>query len=199
MWPEVNITCSSRPSFAWRSAIDGDLVWWECLAGDAIFAPRWHRVKVHPNGCWFLQMAACCRAGHINLSGGGRRVMAHRHAYELTHGPIPAGKVVRHSCDDPACIYPGHLLVGTQGQNVDDCLVRERRNAFGRQKLQWTDAADVRARFAAGQTQKAIARDYGVSKGCIHAVVRGKTHTRTLQIAPSFRPRTSGASTGGAR
>jgi hypothetical protein len=122
-------------------------------------------------------MAPSNQAGHILLNAGsiGSRVYAHRHAFALAHGPIPPGRVVRHNCDDPACIYPGHLLVGTQGDNVQDAIVRDRRNAWGRQRLTCDDVRAIRTRFAAGEMQRSIAHAYGVSKGCIHAVVHRLT------------------------
>lgn len=45
---------------------------------------------------------------------------AHRVVWELHHGPIPTGAVVRHSCDNPPCCNPDHLLIGTQADNVED-------------------------------------------------------------------------------
>lgn len=181
MPPEVNITCSTGPGFAWQFAKRRDLVWWELLRADGIFAFRWHRVKVHPNGCWFLQMAPCCRAGHILLGRRGRRVYAHRHAYALAFGRIPKGRVVRHVCDDPACIYPGHLIIGTQRANVGDAVARERRNAFGRQRVQLSQVNDIRCRFEAGERQVDLARSFGVSKGCISAIVHRKAWNGTSQ------------------
>lgn len=185
----VNITYSTTPDFAWRSANVSAAEWWEKLAADPILGPRWDRVNSHRNGCWFLQMAPSNQSGHILLSEpGGARVYAHRRAYEVAFGAIPKRKVVRHSCDDPACVNPAHLLVGSQIANLADCVARGRRNAFGRQRLQDCDAADVRARFAAGQRQKDIAAAYGVSKGCIHAVVHGLTHNGILAATSTSRP-----------
>src|SRR5690348_2865408 len=89
----VNITYTTCPNFAWRSANLGEAVWWELLAGDPILGPRWHRVKRHPKGCWFLEMAPSNPAGHILISApDGRRVYAHRRAYEVAFGSIPKRK-----------------------------------------------------------------------------------------------------------
>lgn len=172
----VNITDTPRTNFAWRCAIDGVQEWWERLAEDPILGPRWHRVKRHPNGCWFLQMAPGNQAGHILLTvTGGLRVFAHRRAYEVVHGPIPRRKVVRHTCDDPACVNPAHLLVGTQKQNIQDAVQRGRWNAWGRRRLTPDSVRAIRKRFDGGEPQKSIAAAFGVSKGCIYAVVRRLT------------------------
>jgi hypothetical protein len=49
-----------------------------------------------------------------------RRVYVHRLAFELTHGPIPAGSEVCHSCDNPPCLNVEHLFLGTHSENMLD-------------------------------------------------------------------------------
>ena len=116
----------------------------------------------------------------------GRGLLTHRLAWVLTHGPIPAGLQVLHNCpggDNPACCNPAHLFLGTQGDNIRDCI-RKGRWGTGRglagssnnaSKLTETDIPVIRARFLAGDQQAAIARDYKVSKQVIGAIVHGRT------------------------
>ncbi|WP_419146536.1 HNH endonuclease signature motif containing protein [Pseudomonas nitroreducens] len=68
--------------------------------------------------------------GYGTLSAGGGRPpqKAHRIAFEMAHGPIPAGLVVRHKCDNPGCVNPNHLEVGTQKDNSADMVARGRLN-----------------------------------------------------------------------
>lgn len=73
------------------------------------------------------EASGCIRfTGSIDESGYGRVMInmvkygAHRLAYELANGPIPDGYVVRHKCDNPSCINPSHLEVGTQADNIKD-------------------------------------------------------------------------------
>ena len=82
--------------------------------------------KVEGDGCWNWK-------GYLNLHGYGifterkegkpgsrRNVIAHRKAYEIAHGPIPFGMVIRHKCDNKQCVRIDHLEVGTQADNARD-------------------------------------------------------------------------------
>jgi hypothetical protein len=80
----------------------------------------WDRIKRTPSGCWEFQGARNGRLKYGNLSFRGRYQPAHRVAYELTNGAIPEGLVVMHSCDNPPCINPEHLSLGTIADNNAD-------------------------------------------------------------------------------
>jgi DNA invertase Pin-like site-specific DNA recombinase len=74
-----------------------------------------------PKECWFWQGA---KAEYGICSKAGKSNQAHRRAFELTNGPIPADKVVRHTCDRKYCCNPAHLILGTQAENVADAVKR---------------------------------------------------------------------------
>jgi hypothetical protein len=79
-----------------------------------------------PDDCWPWQGALGGSAGHGQTSLNRKVVYAHRVVYELTNGPIPDGLIVRHTCDNPPCCNPAHLLTGTQFDNVQDMISRGR-------------------------------------------------------------------------
>jgi hypothetical protein len=75
--------------------------------------------------CW-LWTACRDRYGYGRLSAEGRRYKAHRASWELHFGPIPEGKGVLHSCDNPPCVRPDHLFLGTQVDNIRDMIAKGR-------------------------------------------------------------------------
>lgn len=81
------------------------------------------------NACWLWTGALQSeRYGCLAVREGGRRmsIRAHRIAWELFRGPIPAGLNVLHACDQPRCANPEHLFLGTQADNIRDCVMKGR-------------------------------------------------------------------------
>jgi hypothetical protein len=92
---------------------------------------RFHDKYERSEGCWPWQAAAVPRGyGMVNLGrdhrGKQHTEFAHRVAYVIAKGDIPAGQVVMHACDNTACVNPSHLSLGTQGDNVRDCFAKGR-------------------------------------------------------------------------
>lgn len=91
-----------------------------------IIARFWSKVAVRSfDECW-PWTAHVMQGGYGRIKINGRHESAHRLAYRLGRGPIPAGLLVRHKCDNAGCCNPFHLVVGTQQQNVADAIRRGR-------------------------------------------------------------------------
>ena len=98
-------------------------------------------------------------------------ILAHRYAYFREHGPIPSGLSVMHSCDNTACVNPGHLLLGSQLENIDD-MIMKRRSTRGRRWRQLTNPQiqEIKLLVELGNTLVSIARRFGVTSRTIRRV-----------------------------
>lgn len=113
--------------------------------------------------------------GYGQFSIRGKKTSAHRYAYERSHGSIPKGMHVRHRCDVPCCVAPGHLELGTHQDNMDD-MVRRGRQSRGSDvacaKLTENDVLDIRA---SSGTDTALSKLYGVSNVALGNARKRKT------------------------
>lgn len=111
--------------------------------------------------------------------------LAHRVAYELAVGPIPEGMCVCHKCDNPVCVNPSHLFLGTQADNVADMDAKGRGNRpagehHPRAKLTADQVGEIRRRYTGGRgEQKTLAAEYGVNNQSISDIVLNKRWTKT--------------------
>lgn len=129
-----------------------------------------------PNsGCWlwlgFVSTAPSPRAG---IWSGGKKASASRFSYEAFKGPIPDGLIVRHTCDNPLCVNPDHLLAGTYQDNTQDAIRRGR--AYGNIGALSEDALEfIRQNYVKGSPvygQEAMGRRFGVSGPAIHYALK---------------------------
>lgn len=82
------------------------------------------RIRLDVSGCAIYTGPRANGSGHGSF---GRRGLAHRISYTMHFGPVPAGMVVMHSCDNPPCVNPAHLTIGTQADNLADMTAKGRR------------------------------------------------------------------------
>lgn len=111
---------------------------------------------------------------------------AHRVAFEVVNGPIPDGLVVRHKCDNPPCINPLHLELGTHGDNGQDKATRD-RSTHGEgnpgAKLTEPQVIQIRKLLRSGIQQREIAERFGVGQSTISRIKKGTHWVRTIERA----------------
>lgn len=130
----------------------------------------WARVnRGGPTECWTWS-GALQSYGYGDIHHREGRISAHRFSYELHHGAIAAGGVVCHRCDNPPCVNPAHLFVGTQADNMAD-KVSKGRQAKGERvaTAKLTDAQfhEMLELKAAGIRQVDIASRFGVTQQAV--------------------------------
>ena len=139
--------------------------------------------KVDKSGeCWVWTGSTNGKYGTI---GRGSRLAgiayAHRVSWELANGAIPDGLDVCHHCDNPPCVRPDHLFLGTRSENMHDAARKGHmwRDITGarnpRASLTPTIAIAVRAACAAGARQVDVARSFGIGQSQVSRIVRRAT------------------------
>lgn len=129
--------------------------------------------------CWEWQGTRHDAYGYgvFHRSDGSTR--AHRIAYELTSGPVPDGLLVCHHCDNPPCVNPAHLFLGTSTDNNRDRDAKGRAASTvgelnGSAKLTEADVNRIRELLASGRSDRSIAREYGVGPTQIGRIRTGR-------------------------
>lgn len=119
--------------------------------------------------CW--EWSKCRNpGGYGGFNRFGRRKTTHRIAWELTHGKIPEGVSVCHHCDNPPCIRPDHLFLGTRSENAIDSVLKS-RNHFT--KLSPEDVREIR-RLAQVHTPRATLTSlFGISPIQVSRIIHG--------------------------
>lgn len=116
--------------------------------------------------------------GYGNISVEGVTTRVHRLVYERCVGVLSTGEVVRHSCDNPSCIHPLHLLKGKQADNIADKVRRGRQARHADHpmaKLSYRAVACIKQALATGyRNQSALARKYKVSQSTIWCIAHGR-------------------------
>ncbi len=152
------------------------------------------RHVITESGCWtFTGCVHPSGYGHINLyvkelTPKKRKYRAHRLAYAYYHGIDPGERFVCHHCDNPLCINPDHLFLGTPADNSADMVAKGRslRQSGSRNhasKLTEPLVLDVVAKIRQGMNNKQIAEALPVSHSSVSLIRLGKIWQETLEAA----------------
>jgi len=146
----------------WISDVEREQAFWRCVD------------KTH--ACWQWN-------GHRLKKGYGqfyykKESLAHRISWILTNGSIPDGLYVLHKCDNPPCVNPDHLFLGTQSQNLADMVAKGRDDpSYGenhfRCKLSLKQVKQIRQLRELGTLQSVLAESFGVTAAHISRIAGG--------------------------
>lgn len=136
----------------------------------------WEKVR-KTDGCW-LWTGSVVPKGYGQISLNNIPIPAHRLSYRIHFGEIPAGLCVCHRCDNPPCVNPAHLWLGTRIENNLDCERKGRRRfavgeACPQCKLKERHVREIRKKFSEGASKNELASQYGVVSMTIHAIIKG--------------------------
>ena len=133
-----------------------------------------------------LEIDPCCHEctshlartadGYVSI-GRDNFSKLHRWLYWKAHPDFDQSLEVCHSCDNPGCINLNHLFIGTHLDNMRDRGIKGRsRGGRPTAKLSTLDVAAIKYRYACGELQVSLGRDFGVSQNAVSQVVRGLSH-----------------------
>ena len=136
------------------------------------------KYSIIENGCWEWKGGKNQR-GYGQVREGGKFYRAHRVSYAYHFGEIAQGLLVCHKCDNPPCINPEHLFLGTNADNMSDCArkgraagLKNKGSKNGRAVLSDKDVVEI---LSSTESQRVLASKYGVSKSAIAMLKTGKT------------------------
>lgn len=146
-------------------------------AGETI-AEKLQRRSINAGSCR-IWIGSPDKFGYRQIAVNRRMRRVHRVAWEVANGrPAPAGLVIRHACDNPACINPDHLILGTQAENVADMISRHRFDRTGEKsnsaKLDWPTVRRIRADRATGATVAELSQRFEISKTQVRNILNNR-------------------------
>ena len=138
----------------------------------------WSKVDPAPSSCCWEWTAGKTTTGYGKFRLNNRDLRANRVAYTLAKGEIPEGLVVRHTCDNPACCNPDHLILGTQSDNMKDMVKRKRQHNNQPQGEQHSKAKltakQVMEIYNSPLLQNEIAKLYNINRSLVSRIKHKK-------------------------
>ena len=134
----------------------------------------WSKVcKVSPDECW--EWVSGTRGKYGEFWMNKKNVLPHRVSYLINKGHIPTGKLVMHTCDNPRCVNPAHLKLGTRKDNVEDMVIKGRGPGASKRKITWNDVCEIRRLYATGiPSQKTLGKMFLMHQSKISRIITGK-------------------------
>jgi hypothetical protein len=125
------------------------------------------------SGCWLWERVVSPK-GYGMFKSDRKTTRANRASWMIYRSPIPAGMLVLHKCDNPACVNPDHLFLGTNDDNIEDMHNKGRYVRFGRALSPERIRAILHDKKTYGLPNSDRARKHGVSRPLVVSIVQGK-------------------------
>jgi hypothetical protein len=138
------------------------------------FADRFWRKVERTKDCWIWIGARTSKGyGRLHFGSRNQSQRAHRLSYMMEYGAIPRGMIVLHKCDNPPCVRPDHLMLGTPKDNSLDRVAKDR--APKGQEASWSKLTleQVCAIKSDTRLQRVIAAEYGICQQSVSLIKRG--------------------------
>lgn len=149
--------------------------WYNTRTSKSIEESFWERVN-KTNSCWIWTGQAPNGYGRIDRSTGS--YSSHRVSWELHFGRVPEGMHVLHKCDNPLCVNPEHLFLGSQVDNNTDKISKSRQakgEDFPHAKLTEEKVREIREMTKQGYSQVELAQIHKIDNSRICAIVNGNS------------------------
>lgn len=152
------------------------------------------RYKIdNETGCW-LWLGLPTKDGYGQIGVRGVNYRAHRLSYTIHKDEIPDGLFVCHQCDNPLCVNPNHLFLGTQQDNVNDEVAKKRHvHGFNhyRSKLNNVDIDIMVHLLSKGFTHQYIGKKLGISTSNVHGIANGicRKEFREIMLQANTKPK----------